>query len=61
MQNETGPITPPDPDRGSGTCPGPASRAEAWLRENAEAIAARRDWARENGLPLEDLQVLRLR
>lgn len=37
-----------------------AAKAEAWARENAEAIAERRDWIEANGTPLADLQVLKL-
>jgi antitoxin CcdA len=37
-----------------------AARAEAWARENAGAIAERRDWIAANGPPLADLQVLKL-
>ena len=37
-----------------------AARAEAWARENAEAIAERRAWIEANGTPLADLQVLKL-
>lgn len=29
------------------------AKAEAWLRENAEAIASYNAWIEENGLPLE--------
>ncbi len=36
------------------------ARAEAWARENAEAIAERRAWIEANGTPLADLQVLKL-
>jgi antitoxin CcdA len=36
-----------------------AARAEAWTRENAEAIAERRAWIEANGTPLGDLQVLK--
>ena len=36
-----------------------AARAEAWSRENAEAIAERRAWIEANGTPLADLQVLK--
>jgi antitoxin CcdA len=36
-----------------------AAKAEAWARENAEAIAARRAWIEANGTPLADLQVLK--
>ena len=37
-----------------------AAKAEAWVRENAEAIAERRAWIEANGTPLADLQVLKL-
>jgi antitoxin CcdA len=37
-----------------------AAKAEAWARENAEAIAERRAWIEANGTPLGDLQVLKL-
>ena len=37
-----------------------AARAEAWARENAEAIAERRAWIEANGTPLADLQVLKI-
>jgi antitoxin CcdA len=37
-----------------------AARAEAWARENAEAIAERRAWIEANGTPLADLQILKL-
>lgn len=37
-----------------------AAKAEAWGRENAEAIAERRAWIEANGTPLADLQVLKL-
>lgn len=36
------------------------AKAEAWARENAEAIAERRAWIEANGTPLADLQVLKL-
>ena len=36
------------------------AKAEAWARENAEAIAERRAWSEANGTPLADLQVLKL-
>jgi len=36
-----------------------AAKAEAWARENAEAIAERRAWIEANGTPLADLQVLK--
>lgn len=34
--------------------------AEAWARENAEAIDERRAWIEANGTPLADLQVLKI-
>ena len=37
-----------------------AARAEAWARENAEAIAERRAWIEAHGAPLADLQALKL-
>jgi antitoxin CcdA len=37
-----------------------AAKAEAWARENAEAIAERRAWIEANGIPLADLQVLKI-
>ena len=37
-----------------------AAKAEAWARENAEAIAERRAWIEANGTPLADLRVLKL-
>ena len=37
-----------------------AAKAEAWARENAEAIAERRAWIEATGTPLADLQVLKL-
>jgi len=37
-----------------------AARAEAWARDNAEAIAERRAWIEANGTPLADLQVLKI-
>ncbi|WP_296644540.1 type II toxin-antitoxin system CcdA family antitoxin [Roseinatronobacter sp.] len=36
-----------------------AAKADAWARENAEAIAERRAWIEANGTPLADLQVLK--
>lgn len=36
------------------------ARAEAWARENADAIAERRAWIEARGAPLADLQVLKL-
>jgi antitoxin CcdA len=35
------------------------AKAEAWARENAEAIAERRAWIEANGTPLANLQVLK--
>ncbi len=35
------------------------ARAEAWRRENAEALAQRAAWIEENGLPLADVQAWR--
>lgn len=32
-----------------------AAKADAWARENAEAIAERRAWIEANGTPLADL------
>ncbi len=37
-----------------------AAKAEAWARDNADAIAERRDWIEANGAPLADLQVLKI-
>jgi antitoxin CcdA len=37
-----------------------AAKADAWARENAEAIAERRAWIEANGTPLADLQVLKI-
>ena len=37
-----------------------AARAEAWVRENAEAIAENRAWIEANGLPLADIQILKI-
>lgn len=37
-----------------------SAKAEAWARENAEAIAERRAWIEANGTPLADLQVLKI-
>jgi antitoxin CcdA len=37
-----------------------AAKAEAWARENAEALAERRAWIEANGTPLADLQVLKI-
>jgi antitoxin CcdA len=37
-----------------------AAKAEAWARENAQAIAERRAWIEANGTPLADLQVLKI-
>ena len=36
------------------------AKAEAWARENAEAIAERRAWIEAQGTPLADLQVLKI-
>lgn len=36
------------------------ARADAWVRENADAIAERRAWIEANRAPLADLQVLKL-
>jgi len=36
------------------------AHAELWARENADAIAERRAWIEANGMPLADLQVLRI-
>lgn len=35
-----------------------AAKAEAWARENAEAMAEQRAWIEARGTPLADLQVL---
>lgn len=35
------------------------AEAEAWSRDNAEALAERRRWIAEHGTPLADLQLLR--
>ena len=37
-----------------------AARAEAWSVENAAAISERRTWIEANGMPLADLQVLKI-
>ena len=37
-----------------------AAKAEAWARENADAIDERRAWIEANGTPLADLQVLKV-
>ena len=37
-----------------------AARAAAWASDNAAAISERRAWIETNGMPLADLQVLRL-
>lgn len=37
-----------------------AAKADAWARENADAIAERRAWIEANGAPLADLQVLKI-
>ena len=36
------------------------AKAQNWAEENAAAIARRRDWIRTQGLPLADLQVLKI-
>lgn len=36
------------------------AKAKAWARENAAAIAERRDWIKANGTPLADIQVLKI-
>lgn len=36
------------------------AKAKEWAEENAEALQQRRDWIRANGLPLADLQVLKV-
>lgn len=36
------------------------AEAAAWARDNAEALAERRDWIAQNGTPLTTLQVLKL-
>jgi len=37
-----------------------AARAEAWAKENAAALSERRAWIEANGMPLADLQVLKI-
>lgn len=37
-----------------------AARVELWERENAEAIAERRSWIETHGVPLADLQILKI-
>jgi antitoxin CcdA len=37
-----------------------AARVEAWAAENAAAISERRAWIAANGMPLADLQVLKV-
>lgn len=37
-----------------------AARATAWAADNAAAISERRAWIEAHGMPLADLQVLRL-
>ena len=37
-----------------------AAKAEAWARDNAEAIVERRAWIEAHGTPLSDLQVLKI-
>ncbi len=37
-----------------------AARAEAWAEENAAALSERRAWIEANGMPLADLQVLKI-
>ena len=36
------------------------AQAEAWTEENAAALSERRAWIEANGMPLADLQVLKL-
>ena len=36
------------------------ARATAWAADNAAAISERRAWIEDHGMPLADLQVLRL-
>ena len=36
------------------------ARAAAWAADNAAAISERRAWIEDHGMPLADLQVLRL-
>ncbi|MEQ9242057.1 type II toxin-antitoxin system CcdA family antitoxin [Roseovarius indicus] len=35
-------------------------KAEAWAREDADAIAERRTWIEAHGTPLADIQVLKV-
>ena len=37
-----------------------AAREAAWKAENAEAIRSYNDWVEKNGLPLADIQVLKI-
>jgi len=37
-----------------------AAKSEAWAKENAVAISQRRAWIEVNGVPLADLQVLKI-
>ena len=37
-----------------------AARAGAWAVENAAALSERRTWIEANGMPLADLQVLKI-
>lgn len=37
-----------------------AARASAWVADNAAAISERRAWIETHGMPLADLQVLRI-
>ena len=37
-----------------------AARAETWAVENAAAISERRTWIEAKGMPLADLQVLKI-
>lgn len=36
------------------------AQATAWTRENAAAIAERRSWIEANGVPLADIQILKV-
>lgn len=36
------------------------AQANAWAEESAAAIAERWEWIRKNGMPLADIQVLRI-
>ncbi|MFY0682661.1 MAG: type II toxin-antitoxin system CcdA family antitoxin [Thalassovita sp.] len=36
------------------------AQAESWAKENAQALADRRDWIANHGTALADLQVLKL-